>query len=175
MDSGFSGHSYIDFITTEEVIFMKRTLALLIALLLTLSAAPALASQSVIAFEKATIYSDKALNTPVGQLPKYAIVKATKITDDYFQLKVKGKTCYAAVTYLGDPAYATGFYSNGKTKVKTVRACRAYNYPSTSATSTKVKSGRTLYCIGIKGKWALVMTGNEKYAAYIKVENLVQA
>lgn len=175
MDSSFSRHSDIDFIQTEEVIFMKRTLALLVALLLVFSTVPALASQSVIAIEKTTLYSDAALSTPVGKLPKYAIVKATQITDNYYKVSVKGKTCYTAVTYMGDPSYATGFYSQGKTKVKTTKTCRAYNYPSTSSASIKVKSGRTLYCIGTKGKWALVMTGNEKYAAYIKIENLGRA
>ena len=115
----------------------RKLLALLLTLVLLLSAAPVAIAESFSAFVKSSsmpVYSDAALTNAVGRLGQYTVVTVLEYSGQVARIQSGGYTGYARVSDM-DAVEAVA--------VKGVvnAATRAYRTPSTASQSVALPAG----------------------------------
>jgi len=142
------------------------TTALVIALIIALLPLGALAESysAVVTKKSVKVYADPALSDYAGSLKRGAVVVVEEVNGATAMISYKGVSgYYCSISALTDVLEV------GKPVIVNT-TCYAYEKPSTSSDSIKVKKGTELTLLAVDSTWALV-EGNG-YGVYILKSNL---
>ena len=112
----------------------------------------------------ATVYSDAGLKNPIGKVPGCtAVIVKAFLKGKYYQenkaslISYKGKKCYIQTSKL--------LYNNyvASRDVTLAKGTRIYQRPSKRSASFRLGSKKTVWLIGVKGKWALIREATADY------------
>jgi len=147
---------------------MKKTLTALVALalVLTVLCSQALASVGDITVKSVKAYADAAMTQLVGSIPAYTALKVRSY-DSYADVTLGGRTVYIDTDALLSKDIVARYTATLK------KGTKVYQRATTAAANCKLKSGRKVKVLKVKGDWALVQTTNS-FGAYgfVKVEKL---
>ena len=129
---------------------MRRLLALVLALILTLSAS-ALAESffAVVTANKTTIYADEGFSWAMGTLSQGALVTVDSYSGNVAQITKNGRSGYARVKDL--------FRITGTSAPRVVSTdTLVYRMPNLNAQTARVKQGLSVNLLMVNGRWAMV-------------------
>lgn len=144
---------------------MKRILALILAVLTLLPAAPALAeSYSAITGQNGlAVYADAGMSKQIAEMPPFTMLTVKAVKGDVAQIRYSGHTVYAdknavvSVDEIAIPAKAN-------------QDTRVFEEADIFSRSAALKSGVQLNVLHTSGKWAMVEKNGK--LAYTYVEHL---
>ncbi|MBQ6374661.1 MAG: hypothetical protein IJJ45_09290 [Clostridia bacterium] len=148
--------------------FAKKLIALVVVCAMIAAMVPAMASYSLVAKKKITIYSDPFLGFPLRSVPRYTVMRALGEKNGVAKLRMGGKTFYASTKNL-----ITGssilMRSNIIWDLKVEASGYVYCYPSEKAPRRRVHKGGHIYGTKTKKGWGLVVSASGRYVGYVKL------
>lgn len=146
---------------------IRRLAAALAVLLMTMSAAPALAEtfSAIVTAKSMAVYGEAAMSRKLGALEKDTVVRVSGYTNTIAKISYDGHVGYASVSDLKR-------VDDVAKKAVLNAAAPVYQTPETEGKSVMAPQGTRLYVLAVTGEWAQVE--REGYVGYVKTEVLAK-
>lgn len=141
--------------------------AVLAALLLLMSAAPAMAEKfsAIVTADSMAVYGEASLSRQLGTLNKNTVVQITGYTSTIARISYNGKVGYAKVSDMKR-------VDEDAQKAVLNTAAPVYKEAQTDSLSVKAPEGTRVYILAESGDWSMVERNG--YVGYVKTANLTK-